>query len=214
MRGIVHVIGLVFAVYAWVYVYDTLFEIRLIGLGHTRIFLPNSPSASVVFASILSFPPLEHRSLKHPWTPRNVSLHLGLHLDDSVIRDCCLIFSSLTVSDSDIGSSASNFRGPMSSYSGSYPRGYHGSYGAPSTVMSQPYYSYTPSYTPSAAYSNYSYAPSAAYSGYSNYSTSGYNNTGNPSEQTYFSLDGKLVRSYKVRSYRVGLWASLPSTTL
>ena len=59
VRGIVHVIGLVFAVYAWVYVYGTLFEIRLIGLGHTRIFLPNSPSASVVFASILSFPPLE-----------------------------------------------------------------------------------------------------------------------------------------------------------
>ena len=93
----------------------------------------------------------------------------------------------------------------MSSYGStySYPRGYYGSYGAPSTVMSQPYYS---SYTPSAAYSNYSYAPSAAYSNYS----SGYNN-GVPSERTYFSLNGKLVRSYKIRSYRVGLWASIAS---
>jgi len=84
----------------------------------------------------------------------------------------------------------------MSTYSSaySYPRGYYGSYGAPSNAMSQPYYT---SYTPSAAYSNYSYAPSAAYSNYS----SGYN-TGVPSDRTYFSLNGKLVRSYKVRSYR------------
>jgi hypothetical protein len=96
-----------------------------------------------------------------------------------------------TISDSDIGSSASNFRGPTSTYNThpSYPRRFQGSYAAaPSTVMSQqPYYT--------------SYAPSGA-TAYSNYSPGTYQTAGSPTERTYFSLNGKLVRSYKVRNYR------------
>ena len=101
-----------------------------------------------------------------------------------------------TISDSDFGSSASHFRGPGSTYnnntyqSPSYPRRYPSqrSYAAPSTVMSQPYY-------PS------SYAPSGA--AYSSYSSGAYQTAGPTTERTYFSLNGKLVRSYKVRGYRV-----------
>ena len=100
--------------------------------------------------------------------------------------------ATVTISESDIGSgsSASNFRGPMSTYNTypSYPGQYQGSYASPSTVMSQPYYA--------------SYAPSGATS-YSGYSTGAYQTTASPTERTYFSLNGKLVRSYKVRSYRV-----------
>jgi hypothetical protein len=82
----------------------------------------------------------------------------------------------------------------------SYPRRYYGSsYGAPSTIM-QSYYPYgATAYTPSATYSNYSDG---------RYSSTAYN-TGGSTERTYFSFNGKLVRSYKIRSYRVGLWASL-----
>jgi hypothetical protein len=57
--------------------------------------------------------------------------------------------------------------------------------------MQQGYY--PTAYTPSATYSNYS--------GYSGYSSGAYG-TGVPSERTYFSYNGKLVRSYKIRSYR------------
>lgn len=100
--------------------------------------------------------------------------------------------ATVTISESDIGSgsSASNFRGPMSTYNTypSYPGQYQGSYASPSTVMSQPYYA--------------SYAPSGATS-YSGYSTGAYQTSASPTERTYFSLNGKLVRSYKVRSYRV-----------
>ncbi|KAI0277275.1 hypothetical protein BGY98DRAFT_980562 [Russula aff. rugulosa BPL654] len=89
--------------------------------------------------------------------------------------------TQLTISESDIGSgsSASNFRGPMSTYNTypSYPGQYQGSYASPSTVMSQPYYA--------------SYAPSGATS-YSGYSTGAYQTTASPTERT----------SYKVRSYR------------
>jgi hypothetical protein len=54
--------------------------------------------------------------------------------------------------------------------------------------MTQPYYN--------------SYAPSGtAYSGYSSGGT--YQTAGSTTERTYFSLNGKLVRSYKVRNYRV-----------
>jgi hypothetical protein len=140
---------------------------------------------------------------------------------DSPPRECEVGFSAIRaifllslplVSISDIGSSASNFRGPMSAYNpyptyptyptypsySRYPRRYYGSYGAPSTAMS---------YYPS-AYSGY--APSATYSTYSDarYSSTAYN-TGGSTERTYFSYNGKLVRSYKIRSFRVGLWASL-----
>jgi hypothetical protein len=82
----------------------------------------------------------------------------------------------------------------MSAYN-SYPSSYSGrqyGYGAHSTI-SQPYYSYAPSYAPSTAYTNYSNV---------GYSSGGYN-TGAVSERTYFSLNGKLVRSYKIRNYRV-----------
>lgn len=80
----------------------------------------------------------------------------------------------------------------------SYPGRFNGSYAAPSTVMSQPYYT--------------SYAPSGAtYT--SGYSSSGAAYPSGPAtERTYFSLNGKLVRSYKVRSYRVRL-SGQPSTT-
>jgi hypothetical protein len=94
-----------------------------------------------------------------------------------------------TISDSDFGSSASNFRGPRSTYNTypSSPRRFQGSYAvAPSTVMSQPYYT--------------SYAPSGTT--YSGYSSGAYQAAGPTTERTYFSLNGKLVRSYKVRSYR------------
>jgi hypothetical protein len=66
-------------------------------------------------------------------------------------------------------------------------------------MSQQPYYAYSPSYSPS-------YAPSAAYTNYSGggYSSRGYN-TSAVSERTYFSLNGKLVRSYKIRNFRVGV---------
>jgi len=67
----------------------------------------------------------------------------------------------------------------------SHPRRFNGSYGAPSTVMSQPYY---PSYAPSNAT-------------YSSYASGAYQTPGATTERTYFSYNGKLVRSYKVRSY-------------
>jgi hypothetical protein len=103
-----------------------------------------------------------------------------------------------TLSDSDFGSSASHFRGPASTYNthpSSYPRRFQGTYAAPSTVMSQPYY--TTSYAPSGA---------TAYSSYS----SGAYQAGPTTQRTYFSLDGKLVRSSKVRSYRVCLLVIAP----
>jgi hypothetical protein len=102
------------------------------------------------------------------------------------------LLPTVTISESDIGSgsSASNFQGPRSTYNTypSYPGRFQGSYASPSTVMSQPYYT--------------TYAPSGATS-YSGYSSAAYQTTGSPTERTYFSLNGKLVRSYKVRSYRV-----------
>src|SRR6266576_2017754 len=107
-----------------------------------------------------------------------------------------------TISDSDFGSSASNFRGPRSTYNThpSHPRRFQGSYVAPSTVMSQPYYP--------------SYAPSGATGTYSNYSSGAYQTAGPTTERTYFSLNGKLVRSYKVRSYRVRSFGHRPTTNL
>jgi len=111
-----------------------------------------------------------------------------------LIRGLVLIslFSTVTISESDIGigSSASNFRGPSSTYN-AYPsqsRRFRGSYGAPSTVMTQPYYAYTPSAT---TYSSYSSGAYPAGSG-----------TSSRSERTYFSYNGKLIRSYKIRSYK------------
>jgi hypothetical protein len=62
--------------------------------------------------------------------------------------------------------------------------------------MSQPYYT--------------SYAPSGTT--YSGYSSGAYQAAGPTTERTYFSLNGKLVRSYKVRSYRVRFFGH-PSTT-
>lgn len=66
--------------------------------------------------------------------------------------------------------------------------------------MSSSYYSYTPS-----SYSypqSYSYAPSAMYSDYTygNYANNQF--TSQRSENMYFSLNGKLVRTYKDRDYR------------
>jgi hypothetical protein len=102
------------------------------------------------------------------------------------------LLPTVTISESDIGSgsSASNFRGPRSTYNTypSHPGRFQGSYANPSTVMSQPYYT--------------SYAPSGATS-YSGYSSTAYQTPSTTTERTYFSLNGKLVRSYKVRSYRV-----------
>jgi hypothetical protein len=83
----------------------------------------------------------------------------------------------------------------------SYPRQYP-AYGYGGVPTSPSYYSHAPSaaysYAPSAAYS---YAPSAAYT--TTYDSSrGYSGMGH--ENMYFSLNGKLIRSYKIRSYRVG----------
>ena len=52
--------------------------------------------------------------------------------------------------------------------------------------------------------SYYSYAPSTAYSTYSDgrYTTGGLH-AGGLHENMYFSLNGKLIRSYKIRSYKV-----------
>jgi hypothetical protein len=78
----------------------------------------------------------------------------------------------------------------------SYPRQYP-AYGVPTA---QSYYSYSPSaysYSPSAAYS---YAPSTAYTTYPD-SSRAYSGMGHGN--MYFSLNGKLIRSYKIRSYRV-----------
>ena len=61
--------------------------------------------------------------------------------------------------------------------------------------MAQPYYSYAPS----TAYTT-SYAPYAD----SRY-TSGTMHSGGIQENMYFSLGGKLIRSYKVRNYKVSL---------
>jgi hypothetical protein len=95
----------------------------------------------------------------------------------------------LTIAESDLGSSASNFRGPpMSTYSSSTYPSYtrQGAYVAPSTAMPQPYYASAPS---NATYNSYT-TSAGAYTG------------PNSEKRTYFSLNGKLVRSHKVRSYR------------
>lgn len=161
----------------------------------TPIFFssPPSPCPSLYPSPVFSFLPFQHRSLCEAlWTLHNVSLDRLFSLSSA---DMCLtdpLFPTVTISESDIGSSASNYRGPMSAYNAnpSYPRRFNGSYAAPSTIMTQPYYT--------------SYAPSGAtYS--SGYSSGAYQTTGSTSERTYFSLNGKLVRSYKVRSYRVRL---------
>ena len=104
---------------------------------------------------------------------------------------------------SDVGSSISRRLGsqpPMSVYDPyayrSYPRQYP-AYGVPTA---QSYYSHSPSaysYSPSAAYS---YAPSAAYTSYPD-SSRAYSGMG--LGNMYFSLNGKLIRSYKIRSFRV-----------
>ena len=62
-------------------------------------------------------------------------------------------------------------------------------------------------YAPSAAYS---YAPSTAYAtSYATYAddryTTGGLHAGGIHENMYFSLNGKLIRSYKVRNYKVSL---------
>ena len=55
------------------------------------------------------------------------------------------------------------------------------------------------------AHSYYPYAGSSPYGGYSSYGGygGGGSGTGVVSERIYFSLNGKLIRSYKIRSYRV-----------
>ncbi len=83
------------------------------------------------------------------------------------------------------------------SYPRRFPSRFAGSYGAPSTIMTQPYYT---SYTPSAAT-------------YNSYSSGAYQ-TGANSERTYFSFNGKLIRSYKIRSYRVTSFWGHRSTNL
>ena len=169
-----------------------------------------SPPTAHVLASTRLLPSI--RALKPfeaSWIPQNVSLDrqnassAAGRLD--YVSDISLSSLTVTISESDIGSSggASNYRGPMSTYNTypSYPRGFQGSYAAPSTVMTQPYYaSYAPSGT---TYSSYSSTPGA-------YQTT---TTGSPTDRTYFSLNGKLVRSYKVRSYRVRLLGHRRSTT-
>lgn len=69
-----------------------------------------------------------------------------------------------------------------------------------------PSFSYAPSYAPSYATS---YAPSYATSGYSAYTDGSYYSqqlpSGQVSERMYFNLNGKLIRSYKIRNYRVCL---------
>src|SRR5258707_1847943 len=54
------------------------------------------------------------------------------------------------------------------------------------------------------AHSYYPYAASSPYGGYSSYGGygGGGSGTGVVSERIYFSLNGKLIRSYKIRSYR------------
>lgn len=172
------------------------------GTGTPQLF--STPQPHVLAASTRLLPTIVAlKPLKAPWILHNVSsdrLFSVLYNASSAANvSCCnpLLFPTVTstISDSDFGSSASNFRGPTSTYNthpSSYPRQFQGSYAAPSTVMSQPYYS--------------SYAPSGATT-YSSYSSgAGAYQTGSATQRTYFSLNGKLVRSSKVRSYRVCLF--------
>jgi len=108
------------------------------------------------------------------------------------------------LSISDVGSSISRRIGsqpPMSVYNPysyrTFPRQYP-AYGIPTAPS---YYSYGAS----SAYGPTAYAPSAAYTTYSSYpnsSTRGYSGAGTGYENMYYSLNGKLIRSYKIRSYR------------
>jgi hypothetical protein len=109
-----------------------------------------------------------------------------------------LAFPTPTVPFSDVGSSISRRVGsqpPMSVYDPyayrTYPRQYP-AYGVPT------------------ASSYYSYAPSAAYTtGYSTYGDSSRGYSGASHENMYYSYNGKLIRSYRIRSFRVGpfLWS-------
>jgi len=117
--------------------------------------------------------------------------------------------SAIALSFSDVGSSISQrqpqipiydpYSSPVYDPYQSYPRRSrrrYSSYRTPSAVSSS-YYSYTPSYYPQ----SYSYAPSTTYGAYSNaYSNNPY--TSQRSENMYFSLNGKLVRTYKDRNYK------------
>ena len=72
------------------------------------------------------------------------------------------------------------------------------------------------------AQSYYSYAPSATYStgtyANSGYTTGSMQQAGGLHDIMYFSLNGKLIRSYKVRRYRVSpildLWTASPLSIL
>jgi hypothetical protein len=88
----------------------------------------------------------------------------------------------------------------MSTYSNSTYPSYArqgAAYVPPSTAMPQPYYTSTPSNAT-----------------YNSYTTSAGGYTGpNSEKRTYFSLNGKLVRSHKVRSYRVRPFGYRSTTT-
>ncbi|KAI0278194.1 hypothetical protein BGY98DRAFT_1096877 [Russula aff. rugulosa BPL654] len=71
-----------------------------------------------------------------------------------------------------------------------------------------PYYGRYSMYRAPSTRSYYSYAASSPYSAYSTYTdptTDWYNRNltgGTVSQRIYFSLNGKLIRSYKIRNYR------------
>ncbi|KAH9953884.1 hypothetical protein BC827DRAFT_1245775 [Russula dissimulans] len=110
--------------------------------------------------------------------------------------------SAIALSFSDVGSSISQ-RQPQIPIYDQYPYQRRPrrrrNYTTPSTVSSS-YYSHTPSaysyYPQSYSYAS-PYAPSSTHTVYS-----GNQYTSQTSEGMYFSLEGKLVRSYKDRSYR------------
>jgi len=172
------------------------------GTGTPRFF--SVPKAHVLVSTRL-FPSIRAtETFEAPWILRNVSSdrRFSVNASSRGYDVSYPLFPTVTISESDFGSSASHYRGPRSTHSSypSHPRRFQGSYVAPSTVMSQPYYAT-------------SYAPSGATS-YSGYSTGAYQAPGSATERTYFSLNGKLVRSYKVRSYRVRLLAHRSSTSI
>ncbi|KAI9509824.1 hypothetical protein F5148DRAFT_1184692 [Russula earlei] len=163
----------------------------------------------------------------HPRESDPILAHRSL----SVICDCLLFFLVSPPPFSDVGSSASHFRGtapmydPFDPYSTYRRSRRHRRHRTPSALS---YYSDTPSYpyqyqyqhpyqyassaysySPSAfsyAPSAYSYAPSAySYApstAYGTYSNNQYGAGGGARERIYFSFDGKLIRSHKDRNYK------------
>jgi len=188
------------------------------GRGH-----PLSPPNPFIFPTQSPSDHFPFPFIEAPWTPHLVSLLALQALLSFVTVPYTTAGSAIALSFSDVGSSISQ-RQPQIPVYDQYPspmydqyphhrrsRRRRNSFRTPSTVSSS-IYSQTPSYYhPQSPYSHtssyyhppssYSYVPPTTYGAYSNNRY-----TSQSSENMYFRLNNKLVRTYKVRDFKVSLF--------